>query len=620
MNRDPIPFDANSLRARVTAEPDGRRLLRVKVTYSLGPDQMFVVDRQEPVFDQPLLENGSASRILRPSDLVTPTTRPEVFATGRVHHGGKGATTTVRVFAATAECSRTVGEAERGAALVLRAQSDVLDLDAPVVIEGLSPQNAYLATRIGRARPVAAATTAYGVRGVRLDPKLLFLDCERMIATVTWIGVLPGPDDAFEVKLAELSPGQDAEGRAQTVEISVPPPAAQSSSLPTSGMMQGLPFGRNESTASGSAAPPPVVPPPAPRATPPPAPRASSARTPPGPVEQPPPARLPTYLLPHQPESAPAPAAQPPPPVGELLAATKLGAAAASDAAASAEPPSASGQEHAAPTPAGTVPVRLTWVAEDKVRSICAWAAWRPLAPPPPEPPPPPPAPKRGQPPAPPPPPPAKEDEEDHDKRHLLRILQEGSPSRHARELATAPTVDATTPLILLDAPLLLPFDELEELKTTTSIAQQTAPSDNKRLKELLDFASEISKLPVSGSPDLVKQLTLQIQDAWEKSARSLPPRFLIKNVERNLIENRSYAKRRVFGGSHVRAILKVEDGEAPVYLPDAVTERLPLMASFRARLVAEAHPRVDAIEPAPVALLALALARATDERRPERR
>jgi hypothetical protein len=185
--------------------------------------------------------------------------------------------------------------------------------------------------------------------------------------------------------------------------------------------------------------------------------------------------------------------------------------------------------------------------------------------------------------------------------------------------MVSSPTIDGTAPLTLLDGKLVLPFDEVEELKTTTEIAQQTAPSDNKRLKELLDYASEITKLPVSGSPELVKQLTAQLQEAWEKSARNLPPKFLVKNAERSLIEKRAYAKRKVFGGSHLRAYIKLDDGEAPVYLPEAATERLPLMTSFRALLVAEVQPAVDAIEAAPIALLALALARATDPPRHDR-
>jgi hypothetical protein len=200
-------------------------------------------------------------------------------------------------------------------------------------------------------------------------------------------------------------------------------------------------------------------------------------------------------------------------------------------------------------------------------------------------------------------------------KRHLVAILQSAEPERRPRAHAHAPIEGAAPPLLLVDGVLQLPFDDKLELKATADLAGQTAPSDQKRLKELVDYANDLVKLPTQASPGFVRQILAQLHDAWEKAPRSLPSGFLQKNVERGLLEQRAFCKRTVFGAPHLRAYLATDEGDVPVYLPESVADHLPLFSSFRVRLIAEAHPAEDGLETSPVALLGRALARVAEAR-----
>jgi hypothetical protein len=82
--------------------------------------------------------------------------------------------------------------------------------------------------------------------------------------------------------------------------------------------------------------------------------------------------------------------------------------------------------------------------------------------------------------------------------------------------------------------------------------------------------------------------------------------------VERVLLEHRRYQRRAVFGGPHLRGLLKPEgaSGAIPAYLPEALAEVLPMFERFGARVMVEAHLAVDQREAYPMALKVVALAR----------
>ena len=92
--------------------------------------------------------------------------------------------------------------------------------------------------------------------------------------------------------------------------------------------------------------------------------------------------------------------------------------------------------------------------------------------------------------------------------------------------------------------------------------------------------------------------------------------RFTLEDVAppqgRLLGEGRGYERRALLGGPRIRALLMLPGAEAacPVYLPDALSTVLPMLAAFEAQVIAQAHPSQDQAEAHPVALEALALGR----------
>jgi len=562
----------------------------VKATFTVGPERMHLrEDHPEPIVERDETEPGSAGRVLRPSDVESARRAPQVVALGRVHALARAGAHKVRVVAGGAELGAEVEPDRFADAVLLRTSVDAILLDEVIVIEGLSPQNRYLATRLPALRPLAEASSAGSTRGIRLSPRILLLDLERMLATVTWAGVLERPDDAFSGRVVETNTTE----RSQTVEIEMGPSAFPSDASREQ-LSRGLPF-----PAGHQPLPPPVESRRAPQRPPP------AARNPPSGA----PPRLPTYLQ-HRADDVAAPP-PPSPPSDVLREAARTGATAASDAAAAVQEPQVSlaAQADTAATDTPEVPVRLSWHATDKLPTVCAWRPWRSLAepePPTPEPKPP----KRGEPPPPPPPAPDASVEAEKRKKHLVAILQRAAPATLVRSYGRQPTKDGSPPLVLIDAVIAPSFDEVEELKLTTELASQLTPSDNKKARDAIDYAMEVQKLPVSGTPEFARQLTLHVRDATANSNRSLPPKFLVRNVERQLLEKRLYVKRSVFGSEHVRAGLELDDGPAPLYLPAQAVEQLPMLVSFRARMIAEVHPPQDDLEASPIALLLVAWGR----------
>ena len=67
-----------------------------------------------------------------------------------------------------------------------------------------------------------------------------------------------------------------------------------------------------------------------------------------------------------------------------------------------------------------------------------------------------------------------------------------------------------------------------------------------------------------------------------------------------------------VFGAPAIRTLL-ISPGSSsalPIYLPESLGRQLPMCPRFKARLIAEAHPRQDQHETHAAALRAVALAR----------
>jgi hypothetical protein len=139
--------------------------------------------------------------------------------------------------------------------------------------------------------------------------------------------------------------------------------------------------------------------------------------------------------------------------------------------------------------------------------------------------------------------------------------------------------------------------------------------SGDKKLKEVLDLASEMMKTPLGASPVVAGGFVASVREAWTRSSRLLPPDYLDVNTRRLLLEQRSYQRRGLWGESYIRGVLIPPSSSGggssvPLYLPAAIAKQLPLFARFPVRIVAEIFPQQDQLEASPVALRAVALGR----------
>ncbi|MDI1429559.1 DUF2169 family type VI secretion system accessory protein [Polyangium sorediatum] len=169
-----------------------------------------------------------------------------------------------------------------------------------------------------------------------------------------------------------------------------------------------------------------------------------------------------------------------------------------------------------------------------------------------------------------------------------------------------------TPPVVMLTGELRFPFDEVEHLQAAVAAVTPLVTEDNKKLKDALEAANEVLKTPLLQAPSNVEAVTSELRDAVRQSKRSVTVTQLDAHIERVLLDQRKYQKRIVFGDEQIRALC-VPAGEnttVPVYLPQILAMKLPLMLKMKARLLAEAHAQQDQYESHPNALRVLALGR----------
>ncbi len=163
----------------------------------------------------------------------------------------------------------------------------------------------------------------------------------------------------------------------------------------------------------------------------------------------------------------------------------------------------------------------------------------------------------------------------------------------------------------VLRGELAFAFDEVEEIRALIAAALPIARTDQ-QLAGLLDFATEMAKTELQGSPDVAARLGGSIRDLWAIANQMLPAAHLAEQVERGLLARRCYQRRELLGARWIRAIFTA-GGEAPsvpAYLPIAAAGRLPIFRRFPARLLAEVVPQQDQQEQSAVALRVSAVAR----------
>ncbi|WP_437677029.1 DUF2169 family type VI secretion system accessory protein [Sorangium sp. So ce131] len=203
------------------------------------------------------------------------------------------------------------------------------------------------------------------------------------------------------------------------------------------------------------------------------------------------------------------------------------------------------------------------------------------------------------------------------DRREIFEVLAHGEAMgdealRGALRGAIRRDGRFVPPLVLVEGELSFPFEEIEILKATVAIMGPLSGGDD-RLKAAVTAAREFLQMldPLS-SPSAAEGLTASMKEAYTRGTRVQALVEVEMQVDRVLLEHRRYQRRVLFGGPHLRCLLRPRGapGGIPAYLPEALAEVLPMFQRFPARVVAEAHLPVDQREAHPAALKAAAVAR----------
>ena len=200
----------------------------------------------------------------------------------------------------------------------------------------------------------------------------------------------------------------------------------------------------------------------------------------------------------------------------------------------------------------------------------------------------------------------------------LMSVTPIGAPELRERlREAVSESGRFTPPLVAVQGELSLPFDPIEILRATSAAVAPIA-ADDKKLKEGLVKVDELLASPLAAvAADGTSHVLDHLRKLYRESRRQLPPNHLDELVERTMLEQRRYMRRTLLGGAFLRAVIALPAGGTrellPVYLPAELAEKLPMMTSFRARVLAEAHLRQDQYESCRHALRAVTLGRVVE-------
>ena len=203
------------------------------------------------------------------------------------------------------------------------------------------------------------------------------------------------------------------------------------------------------------------------------------------------------------------------------------------------------------------------------------------------------------------------------DRREVYEVIARGTPTGNDsidRALLDAVRSDGrfAPQLLLLVGEVRFDFDEIEQLKATIATALPFANTDEAMKKQIESATTFLGAPGLVASPEVASAMSGRIREAFINSERVVGPTFLDDQVERALLDRRSFQKRNVFGDPHLRGefLFAGNSTGIPIYLPDAVAKKLPLFRRLRMRTLAEAHFQADQYESHAAALKAVAVAR----------
>jgi hypothetical protein len=166
-------------------------------------------------------------------------------------------------------------------------------------------------------------------------------------------------------------------------------------------------------------------------------------------------------------------------------------------------------------------------------------------------------------------------------------------------------------PIAVTDGTIKVSYDELQLLQVALQIAAPFSILE-KRLKPVYDRAQAAAAQPDVISEAGLRSVTRELFQQFHACVRSVESGYLESETERVLLDRRAYKRRSFLDAEWLRAELVMQSGSAPIptYLPAHLAQKLPLLASFHARIIIEVLPRQDHREQSPLATRVVALAR----------
>ena len=175
-------------------------------------------------------------------------------------------------------------------------------------------------------------------------------------------------------------------------------------------------------------------------------------------------------------------------------------------------------------------------------------------------------------------------------------------------EAAVEPDGHFEPPAVTLTGDLSLTLAPLDRLRALLTVAAVIEPADERTAA----LRHKGDRLLAGPAPEGAAWLAGRLADDLEAAlaARAGAPDSLA-GVRRALHAARAYTRSLVLGGRQVRGLLRDAGGATlAVYISEAACVHLPLDERFRARVVGELFPRVDATDPAPFAIRVAGIAR----------
>ncbi len=214
----------------------------------------------------------------------------------------------------------------------------------------------------------------------------------------------------------------------------------------------------------------------------------------------------------------------------------------------------------------------------------------------------------------------AREPWEVEDRRDVLELCARARPySVRACEdtlaIAKSKAGKLIPPVVMVEGELEVQLDELEALRAAATTAAPLITPADEGLRAAVEAADTFLRRPgLSAAPAVCEGLHLRIREAFTREKKAMPADYLERQTERALLTGRHHQKREVFGGTFLRALVRIQGEKEGMlaYLPDALQRKVPIYRRFPARLIADIHPQQDQYETRPLALRVIALARAT--------